>query len=150
VVAFLLSTAINMAIALAIIMAFSILRTRVTWAYSPRFRQDSSQCPPLPSGLLSWVPALIRIDEDLIFKHAGLDAVVYVKFFARAFNLFIVGDGHRQLYADSQLVWGQWSGRLRVDRSVECEARLAPAGSPCGGYLFVYGVVLSLVANVVC
>lgn len=80
-----------MAIALGIIIAFSILRTRATWAYSPRFRQDSSQCPPLPSGLLSWVPALIKVDEDLVFKHAGLDAVVYVKFFARSFNLFIVG-----------------------------------------------------------
>lgn len=48
----------------------------------------SKQVEPLPHGLLSWIPAILRADAKQIIAKNGLDAYVFVRFLWLMVELF--------------------------------------------------------------
>ena len=65
------------------VLLFSFLRTKLKRIYSPRLLLLQDEHLPhgkLPSSWLAWVsPSLMSRDDD-IFRHLGLDALVYLRF----------------------------------------------------------------------
>lgn len=81
-------------------MLFSILRLRYPKIYVANFNHLNSNyvhsssrqnLPKLPSrSLFGWIPILLRINEQQVLDHAGLDAVVFLGFFKMCIKLLAV------------------------------------------------------------
>ncbi|RAL53829.1 hypothetical protein DM860_004300 [Cuscuta australis] len=94
----LVSTAINIGLALFVISLFSLLKTRTFCApiYYPR--RLSLQPPPPhsaaplarcpPSGL-SWIRRAVSVSDDRILETHGLDGLVFVRFFKFGIKFFV-------------------------------------------------------------
>lgn len=88
--AFVSSTAINIVVGVTLFSIFCGLRLTAR-CYTSRFLIDPSGFPPFPKGFFSWIKPLIGVEEEVVFTNSGLDALIYVKFFARLFKLFLCG-----------------------------------------------------------
>ncbi|KAI8922345.1 hypothetical protein DFJ77DRAFT_495618 [Powellomyces hirtus] len=72
------------------ILVFCIVRSFFRDIYAPRRALAGGRPPKLPSGLLAWVPALLRMPEPLLVTQVGLDGVVLLRFFKMGAHLFTV------------------------------------------------------------
>ncbi|KAF8326818.1 uncharacterized protein EI90DRAFT_3069169 [Cantharellus anzutake] len=77
-----LSLVLPVAVFLAEIVAFTVLRAKFKTIYEPRtfIPPLSKRAPPLPPGFLSWPIAIYNLDPDDIRRQNGLDAYVFVHF----------------------------------------------------------------------
>lgn len=72
------------------ILLFSVLRVRYPKIYVANLNQVNSNylhscsrynLPRIPLTLFGWIPVLFRINDDQVLEHAGLDALVFLRFF---------------------------------------------------------------------
>jgi len=109
----------NSFVAAILILFFSLMRKY----YDPMlFAPKKTELPILPTNnLYSWMLELYRIDEKTILKHAGYDALFYIRFYKLALNIlvdfsiyaFIVimpinrtgGFSHKDIHLNSFDVW---------------------------------------------
>ncbi|KAK9711161.1 hypothetical protein K7432_007983 [Basidiobolus ranarum] len=72
------------------VLFFCLLRNRWKEFYSPKtnWRGPQNPLPPLPRTTFTWIPALYRIKESEIMSSAGLDAVMYLRFWKMGLVLF--------------------------------------------------------------
>lgn len=90
--AFLISFAINGAIAFVVLLLFSLLRRKNKKIYSPRLILLEQKFPlgKLPKWIFSWIiPALMAKDDD-VFEYAGFDALVYIRFLKLCVKISLV------------------------------------------------------------
>ncbi|KDE07374.1 hypothetical protein MVLG_02415 [Microbotryum lychnidis-dioicae p1A1 Lamole] len=80
----------GLAVAGVEIAAFIIIRNRFRKIYNPRsyLVPPSKRIDPLPPGLLSWIPYILKLDSKLIITHNGLDAYVFVRFLYLMMEIF--------------------------------------------------------------
>ncbi|RKP10034.1 hypothetical protein THASP1DRAFT_22202 [Thamnocephalis sphaerospora] len=72
--------------------AFEILR-RTKWLqhlYTPRCRLAKDPTPPIPNGLFQWIPATMRLSEEFMLTHTGLDTVMHLRFLKTACQLMLI------------------------------------------------------------
>lgn len=91
----------NVAVAVAGFLLFSVLRTRYKWCYQPRLanqhrlaytpatKHTASAPPFVDDSLLGWVKTGLRLNEELVFGQAGLDAAMMLQFLKLALQFFI-------------------------------------------------------------
>jgi hypothetical protein len=46
--------------------------------------------PPIPDGLFQWIPATIRLSEEFMLTHTGLDTVMHLRFLRTAAHLMAI------------------------------------------------------------
>ncbi|KAI5480450.1 AMP deaminase [Pseudohyphozyma bogoriensis] len=70
---------------------FMVLRTRFRRIYAPRtfIPPPSQRVEPLPHGLFSWIPAILKADASQIIQKNGLDAYVFVRFLWLMVEIFV-------------------------------------------------------------
>jgi len=89
---FVTSLVINGAIALIALAAFVILRPRYPWCYdtrrNPKRRVVGTEPPTAPPGLFAWLPKMMQLTDAQVLSTAGLDGLMYIKFFEMNATLF--------------------------------------------------------------
>ncbi len=76
------------------ILLFSWLRTRLKTIYTPRLlllREKVSPLGKLPSSFFAWISPAFMVNDDDIFNHVGLDALVFLRFLKLVVKLAILG-----------------------------------------------------------
>ncbi|KAM0752233.1 DUF221-domain-containing protein [Meredithblackwellia eburnea MCA 4105] len=75
----------------AYLVAFLILKNRFRKIYNPRtyLVEPKKRIDPLPSGFLSWIPAILKADATQIISSNGLDAYVFVRFLYLMIEIFL-------------------------------------------------------------
>ncbi|RKP11738.1 late exocytosis, associated with Golgi transport-domain-containing protein, partial [Piptocephalis cylindrospora] len=66
----------------ACIIGFEVLRRTRYFAhlYSPRCRLSRNATPAVSGRFLSWIPATLALTEEFMVSHAGLEAVMHLRF----------------------------------------------------------------------
>ena len=75
------------------LIAFSVLRPRNKLIYEPRrkyFTAEKTRAPKIGDGFLSWLGPILRMKEEEVFDHSGLDAVVLLRFMRMCRWIFTV------------------------------------------------------------
>ena len=69
---------------------FVVIRNRFRKIYAPRsyLVPPGKRTDPLPTGFLSWIPAIIKADVRQIIYKNGLDAYVFMRFLWLMLELF--------------------------------------------------------------
>lgn len=89
---FLVSLLINALVAVVLLALFSYLRPRLKVIYSPRQLLEDTMFPlgKLPSSLFAWVMPAFMANDDDVFRYAGIDAFVYLRFMKLCFKIALV------------------------------------------------------------
>uniref|UniRef100_A0A0D9WKK4 CSC1/OSCA1-like 7TM region domain-containing protein n=1 Tax=Leersia perrieri TaxID=77586 RepID=A0A0D9WKK4_9ORYZ len=102
-----LSAAINVLTAIAFLLAFAFLRLQPIndRVYFPKWYLRGMRDSPISSGaavqkfvnlnmrsylkFLSWMPAALKMPEDELINHAGLDSAVYLRIYLIGLKIFV-------------------------------------------------------------
>ena len=72
---------VSVLLAVLLMALLCLLRTCLPRMYMPRtLLVRERPPPPLPPGAVAWLWAVWTISDDTVFRTAGLDAFVYLKF----------------------------------------------------------------------
>lgn len=95
---FIISILTNVGIGSAVLVAFVFFREKFPGVYAPRCREklqlhapqsDDFSRPDAPAtGYIGWIKSTWRCSDADLFKTAGLDALMFVKFYTFGFQLF--------------------------------------------------------------
>ena len=89
---FIAALVVNLVIGLVVLIVFSILRPRKKIIYSPRQLLLDTITPlgKVPQSIIAWVfPAFVVKDDD-VFQHAGIDALIHMRFLKLCFKVSLV------------------------------------------------------------
>ncbi|BAF18422.1 calcium permeable stress-gated cation channel 1 [Oryza sativa Japonica Group] len=102
-----LSAAINVSMAVAFLLVFAFLRLQPIndRVYFPKWYLRGMRDSPVSSGaavqkvvnlnmrsylkFLSWMPAALKMPEDELINHAGLDSAVYLRIYLTGIKIFV-------------------------------------------------------------
>ncbi|KAI1321558.1 DUF221-domain-containing protein [Xylariaceae sp. FL0255] len=87
---FALGTSIGVTVATAIF--FSLIRPHNSVVYAPKLKHadEKHAPPPIGKGLLAWIHPLWSTTEQEMASHAGMDAVIFLRFTRMCRNIFLV------------------------------------------------------------
>ncbi|KAJ1733830.1 phosphate metabolism protein 7 [Coemansia biformis] len=87
---FVSSLVFNIAAALVLFVAFSVLRPRLRRVYAPRTYAVEREKRPLPvgRGIFAWVPAALRAPDADVIRQSGLDAYMFLRSIRTMFIMF--------------------------------------------------------------
>lgn len=89
---FLSSLIINISISLCLFILFCLLRPRLRRVYAPRTYaiHTNKRSQPISNGLLSWVPAILKVPDTEIIERTGLDTYMLLRSIRLMFIIFTV------------------------------------------------------------
>ncbi|KAJ2794336.1 phosphate metabolism protein 7, partial [Coemansia helicoidea] len=89
---FVSSLVFNVVLAAAILIAFCVLRPRFKRVYAPRTYavEKEKRSQAIGSGVLAWIPAVLRLQEDKIIERVGLDTYMFLRYMRSMFVIFTV------------------------------------------------------------
>ncbi|KAI9348870.1 hypothetical protein BD770DRAFT_395139 [Pilaira anomala] len=74
---------VNIGTAIVVMIGFSLLRPRNSLVYAPKtkFSAEQNRPPPIEStGWLSWIKPVFRVNDEILIKQIGCDAVLFIRF----------------------------------------------------------------------
>lgn len=93
---FVTSVIINTILGVTYILLFSLLRTKYSWLYAPRTlpRYKSTEYgithAPHSTSTFGWIFDTLAVRESDVLEQAGLDAVMFIRFFSVCFKIFLI------------------------------------------------------------
>ncbi|KAI9596092.1 hypothetical protein BDF19DRAFT_413130 [Syncephalis fuscata] len=83
---------ISWGITILSVAAFEVVRRtkRLAHLYTPRCRLTKNATPPIPAGLFQWIPATLKLSEDFMLSHTGLDTVMHLRYLKTSFRLMLI------------------------------------------------------------
>ncbi|KAJ2710328.1 phosphate metabolism protein 7 [Coemansia spiralis] len=99
---FVSSLVFNLVLAVAIFIAFCVLRPRFKRVYAPRTYAVGKEyvvllghaalkrSASIGGGVLAWIPAVLRLREDKIIERVGLDTYMFLRYMRSMFVIFTV------------------------------------------------------------